>query len=160
ALTYFEQAAQKDSAFAKAYTGIADVYGLLPLYSDVRVDSTMPLALRAIDRAIALDSTLPEAYASRASLLQAGWRWADAERDYRRALALQAANATAHQWYGELLLLEGRDVESRAHLERATQIDPLSPIGFGSYALSLAVARLYESAIGAARRAVELDSTL
>ena len=43
---------------------------------------------KAIDRAVALDSTLPEAFASRGSLFQSGWRWAEAERDYQRALAL------------------------------------------------------------------------
>ena len=47
-----------------------------------------------------------EAYASRATLLQAGWRWTDAERDYQRALALDPNYAAAHQWYGELLLAQ------------------------------------------------------
>jgi serine/threonine-protein kinase len=160
ALDYFEQAARKDTGFARAYAGIANVYALLPLYANVRVDSLMPLAMRAINRAVALDSTLSEAFASRATLLQSGWRWADAERDYERALALDPNYAAAHQWYGELLLLNGRTSEARAQLRRATELDPLSPIGFGSYALSLAVARSLDSAAIAGRRAVELDSTL
>jgi serine/threonine-protein kinase len=160
ALEYFEQAAKTDSSFARAYTGIADVYGLLPLYTDTRVDSVLPLALRAIDRAIALDNSLPEAYASRANVLQASWKWADAERDYRRALSLDPNNATAHQWYGELLLLNGRIDESRAQLKRASELDPLSPITLGSYALALAAARLTDAAVASGRRAVELDSTL
>src|SRR5205807_72924 len=74
ALAFFEQAASKDPAFAKAYTGIADVYAVLPLYSNVRVDSVLPIGLRSIDKAIALDSTVPEAYASRANLLALGSR--------------------------------------------------------------------------------------
>ena len=160
ALEYFEQAAATDSSFARAYTGIADVYGLLPLYTSARSDSVMPLAMRAIDRAVSLDSALPEAYASRANLLQASWKWADAERDYRRALALDANNATAHQWYGELLLLHGRLDEARGQLKRATELDPLSPITLGSYALTLATARQPDLAIATGRRAVELDSTL
>ena len=160
ALEYFEQAVKTDSSFARAYTGIADVYGLLPLYSDVRSDSVMPLALRAIDRAVELDSKLPEAYSSRGNLLQASWKWADAERDYRRALSLDADNATAHQWYGELLLLNGRVDEAQAQLKRASELDPLSPITLGSYALSLAIARQQDAAVATGRRAVELDSTL
>jgi Tfp pilus assembly protein PilF len=120
----------------------------------------MPLALTAINRAVSLDSTLAEAFASRATLFQSGWRWADAERDYKRALTLDANSASAHQWYGELLLLQGRAAESRAQLARATTLDPLSPVVFGSYALALAVAHQPDSAIAAARRAVELDSTL
>jgi TolB-like protein/tetratricopeptide (TPR) repeat protein len=160
ALDYFEQAAQKDSMFARAYAGIANTYALMPLYANVRMDSLMPLALKAINRAVALDSTLSEAFASRATLLQANWKWADAERDYQRALKLDPNYAAVHQWYGELLLLNGRTSDAQAQLKRATELDPLSPITFGSYALTLAGARLYDLAITAGRRAVELDSTL
>jgi eukaryotic-like serine/threonine-protein kinase len=160
ALDYFQQAIQRDSTFARAWAGMADVYGLLPLYSPVSNDSVMPLALHAIDRAISLDSMLPEAFASRGSLLQSSWQWGRAEADYKRALALDPNNATAHQWYGEMLLINGRTADSRAQLKRATELDPLSPIVFGSYGLSLAVARLPERALAAARRGVELDSTL
>jgi TolB-like protein/tetratricopeptide (TPR) repeat protein len=160
ALDYFEQAAQKDSMFARAYAGIANTYALMPLYANVRMDSLMPLALKAINRAVALDSTLSEAFASRATLLQANWKWADAERDYQRALKLDPNYAAAHQWYGELLTLNGRSNEAAAQLKRATELDPLSPITFGSHALTLAAARANEAAITAGRRGVELDSTL
>jgi serine/threonine-protein kinase len=160
ALDYFNQALKKDAAFGRAYVGVAEVYALLPLYTDVKVDSVMPLALAAVNRAIAIDSTLPAAFATRANLLQASWRWADAEADYKRALALDPNDATAHQWYGELLLLNGRVDESRAQLKRATELDPLSPIVYGSYSLSLATARAPDAAIAAARRAVEQDSSL
>jgi serine/threonine-protein kinase len=160
ALDYFQQAAQKDSNFARAYAGIANVYAILPLYANVRVDSLMPLALKAINRAVGLDSTLAEAFASRASLLQASWRWQDAERDYLRAIKLDPNYAAAEQWLGELLLLNGRVGEGAAHLKRASELDPLSPITFGSYSLALAVNRTSDAAITAGRRAVELDSTL
>ena len=160
ALTLYEQATAKDPAFAKAYTGIADVYAVLPLYADVRVDSVLPLGLRIIDKAIALDSTLPEAYASRANLLQLGWRWADAERDYQRALAIDPNYATAHQWYGEMLLLNGRVDEAITQLRRATELDPLSPVAFGSYGIALGIAKRDAPAVAAVKHALELDSTL
>ena len=139
---------------------VADVYGVLPLYSNVRADSLTPLALRAVDRAIAIDSSLPDAFVSRGAILQAGWRWNEAEASYRRALALDPDNATAHQWLGELLLLHGRLDESRAELRRATELDPVSPVMLGSYALALAAGGTIDQAIAAGRRAVELDSSL
>jgi len=160
ALDYFQQATQRDSNFARAYAGIANAYALLPLYANVRVDSLMPLAMSAIDRAIQLDSTLAESFASRATLLQAAWRWADAERDYKRALTLDPNAAQPHQWYGELLLILGRTPEATTQLARAARLDPLAPVTLGSYALGLAVARQPDSAIAAAKRGVELDSAL
>ena len=160
ALEYFEQAAKKDTSFARSYAGIANVYALLPLYANVRADSVMPLALAAINRAVSLDSSLSEAFASRGAILQANWQWAEAEHDYERSLKLDPGSASAHQWYGELLLLDGRAPQAQAQLKRATELDPLSPIIFGSYGLSLAAGRQYDAAIAAARRAVELDSTL
>jgi eukaryotic-like serine/threonine-protein kinase len=160
ALDYFRQAEQRDSNFARAYAGTANAYALLPLYANVRVDSIMPLAMSAIDRAVKLDSTLAESFASRASLLQAAWRWDDAERDYKRALAIDPNAAQPHQWYGELLLILGRTSEAEPQLARAAALDPLAPVTLGSYALALAVARQPDSAVAAAKRAVELDSTL
>jgi eukaryotic-like serine/threonine-protein kinase len=160
ALDYFQQAATRDTMFARAYAGIGSVYALLPLYAHMRADSLLPLALTAINRAVALDSTLPEAFASRATLLQASWRWAVAERDYKRAIKLDPNYAAARQWYGEMLLLNGRTTESIAQLKRATELDPLSPIMFGSYGLALGVGRSADAAIAAGRRAVEIDSTL
>jgi serine/threonine-protein kinase len=160
ALDYFQQATQRDSNFARAYAGIANAYALLPLYANVRVDSLMPLGMSAIDRAIQLDSTLAESFASRATLLQAAWRWADAERDYKRALTLDPNAAQPHQWYGELLLILGRTPEATTQLARAARLDPLAPVTLGSYALGLAVARQPDSAIAAAKRGVELDSAL
>jgi len=159
ALDYFEQATKRDSTFARAYAGIGSAYALLPLYAHVRADSVQPLALAAINRAVSLDSTLPDAFASRATLLQASWRWAEAERDYQRALKLDPSYEAARQWYGEMLLLNNRTSESVAQLKRATELDPLSPIAFASYGLALAVAQSADAAIAAGRRAVELDST-
>ena len=160
ALAFFQQASTRDPTFAKAYTGIADVYAVLPLYSDVRVDSVLPLGLRSIDKAIALDSVVPEAYASRANLLGVAWRWNEAERDYQRALALDPNYATAHQWYGEMLLLNGRVDEALAQLRRATELDPLSPVAFGSYGLALGIAKRDVQAQAAVKHALDLDSTL
>jgi predicted Zn-dependent protease len=57
-------------------------------------------------------------------------------------------------------LVNGRLAEARAQLKRATELDPLSPITFGSYGVSLAASHLNDAAIVAGKRAVELDSSL
>jgi serine/threonine-protein kinase len=161
ALSYFERAAAQDPDYALAYSGMADVYGLLPLYGSVtNPDSVIQLGLAAASRAIEIDSTLAEAYASRGNLRNGLWRWSEAAADYRSAIALRPGYATAHQWYGENRLVNGKVREAVAALGRARDLDPLSPIMAASYGVALGVTRQDSAALEAAQGAVELDTTL
>jgi tetratricopeptide (TPR) repeat protein len=54
------------------------------------------------------------------------WKWDDAEREYRRALALNPNYPTAHEWYGLFLAAMGRFREAQAEEKRAVELDPLS----------------------------------
>jgi TolB-like protein/tRNA A-37 threonylcarbamoyl transferase component Bud32/tetratricopeptide (TPR) repeat protein len=160
ALDLFRRAAQKDPRFARAHAGIAGVHSILPLYSRASEDTLFAAGFAAASRAIQLDTTLAEAYASRAVLLNGRWRWNDAEQDLRRATALDPRYAAAHQWYGEQLLVRNRIPEALTALRRASELDPVSPVIASSYAMTLAVAKRDAEAIAQARRGVELDSTL
>jgi serine/threonine-protein kinase len=160
AISYFEDAIAKDPKLAAAYSGLADAQGLLPLYADVPAEPALASALRSADKAIMLDSTLAEAWASRGVLHGRTWRWAEAERDFRRAIALNASYSPAHQWLGELLLVLGRTSEATQRLERAAQLDPASPVVVGSLALALGLSGRTAESVAAAERAVSYDSTL
>jgi serine/threonine-protein kinase len=160
AISYFEEAIAMDPKLAAAYSGLADAQGLLPLYADVPAEPALAAALRSADRAIMLDSTLAEAWASRGVLHGRTWRWTEAERDFRRAIALNASYSPAHQWLGELLLVLGRTPEATQRLERAAQLDPASPVVVGSLALALGLSGRTAESIAAAERAVSYDSTL
>jgi len=126
----------------------------------VPAEPALAAALRSADRAIALDSTLAEAWASRGVLHGRTWRWTEAERDFRRAITLHASYSPAHQWLGELLLVLGRVPEATQRLERAAQLDPASPVVVGSLALALGLSGRTAESIAAAERAVSYDSTL
>jgi eukaryotic-like serine/threonine-protein kinase len=160
ALDHFQRAVQRDRGFARAHAGIAAVYSVLPLYARVSPDSVFQPGFAAATRAIELDSTLAEAYASRALLLNGRWRFDEAERDFRTAIRLDPRYAAAHQWYGELLLVQNRIRESLHQLSRAVDLDPLSPVTGSSYAMALAVAGRDADAVSQARRALDLDSAL
>ena len=160
AIDYFEQAIEKDPTLAAAHSGLADALGLLPLYTDAAAEPALASALRSADRAIALDSTLAEAYASRGVLHGRTWRWAEAERDFRRAIALNPLYAPAHQWLGELYVVTSRLPEATRALERAAQLDPASPVVVGSLALALGLAGRTTESVASAERAVSYDSTL
>ncbi|MFN2564333.1 MAG: protein kinase [Gemmatimonadaceae bacterium] len=160
AIPLFQQAVEKDPGFARAYAGLGDAYGLLPLWSNSPIDSLAPLALAAIDRAIRIDSTLADAHASRGSVLQLLWRWEEAERSLRRAIALDPEYAQAHQWLGEALIIQGRVNESADALRRSVELDPVSPIKWASYSFALGLAGRHDEAHEAHDRSTRLDSAL
>ncbi len=160
ALDYFQKSAKQDPGFAHAQAGIAAVYSVMPLYTGMSADSAFGPGNAAASAAIRLDSTLAEAYASRAVLLSGQWRWAEGERDYVKAIALDPRYASAQQWYGEQLMARGRVREAVAYLKRAAELEPLSPVVASSYSMALAIARRDADALVQARRGLEMDSSL
>lgn len=126
---FFQQAIDADPAFARAYSGLADAYSLFAFYKVDTTDGPMRRAKAAAMRAIALDSTLAEGYASLAEVLYYG------ENDFPRvhqllqhAIALDPGYATAHQWYGELLWTIGQPRKSVIALRKAKELEPLSAV--------------------------------
>ncbi|MDE3153066.1 MAG: protein kinase [Gemmatimonadota bacterium] len=153
-------AVRRDSTFAKAYAATARAYALLPVYGADSTDTVIARGIAAATRAIALDSSLADAYTARASLLNASFRWADAERDYRRAIAINPGDAAAHQGLGENLLLQGRVADAVAELKRASTLDPTSAEGLAAYAMALGISGDQTAALAAARHAMSVDSTV
>jgi tetratricopeptide (TPR) repeat protein len=57
------------------------------------------------------------------------WDFAGGEAEFKKAIELAPDDATAHQWYAESIgTLGGREQEALAEINRAHQLDPLSPI--------------------------------
>ena len=151
-------ALRRDSTFAKAYAAMARAYSLLPLDDATANDSAVASGITAATRAIALDSTLADAYTARAALYNASFRWADAERDYQRALSINPRDAEARRGYGEYLLVQGRVDDAVRQLRRAASLDATSAGTLASYAVALSIAGNRQGAIDTARRAMALDS--
>jgi eukaryotic-like serine/threonine-protein kinase len=152
-------AVHRDSTFAKAYAATARAYSLLPLDDATAGDSAVTRGISAATRAIALDSTLSDAYTARAALYNTSFHWADAEHDYRHALAINPRDASARRGYGEFLLVQGRVADAVRELRRAASLDPTSAGTMASYAVALAVDGQPAAALDTARRAMGLDST-
>ncbi len=128
-LAYFQQAIEKDSAYALAYAGIADYYNMLGWYSFLPPKMAFPKAKDAAKRALELDKYLAEAHTSLAHVNEYfDWDWLSAEKEYRRAIELNPGYATAHQWYAEFLSAMGRPEEAIAVGKRARELDPFSPV--------------------------------
>ena len=160
AADYFEQAIDRDPSFARAYAGLADVLGLLPIYGSTPGDSALPLARTAAERALQIDSTLGEAHTTLGLILKSTGEWQAAASRFHRGIALDSNYATGHQWYAEVLIITGRVREAIVELQRARDLDPLSPVINAELGYTLGLAGRYRDGVIAGRRAVELDSTL
>jgi TolB-like protein/Flp pilus assembly protein TadD len=127
ALGYFERATVNDPAFALAYTGVADCYGVLGFYGAIDPKKAFPAAKAAAAKALELQDDLAQAHCSLAFvLLQHEWNWADAEKQHMRGLELSPNYAFAHHWLGVGLTQIGRFREALVALKRALELDPLS----------------------------------
>jgi TolB-like protein/DNA-binding winged helix-turn-helix (wHTH) protein/Tfp pilus assembly protein PilF len=160
AVDYFDQAIQKDPNYAQAYAGLADSYDLLGdwEYGVLAPNEAYPKAKAAAVKALELDNTLGEAHASLAFSLDVfDWDWGSAEREFRRAIALNPGYATAHHWYAWHLSEMGRNSEAIAEMRKAENLDPLSLIISADMAELLLVAHLNDEAIEQSRRTVDMD---
>jgi DNA-binding winged helix-turn-helix (wHTH) protein/TolB-like protein len=115
----FRRAIEKDPNFALAYVGLADRLLLSRPPGD---------AFSAAQKAIELDPDLGEAYASLGfELMFHEWNWREAEKEFGRAIELRPGYGTAHQWYATLLAITGRFDEAKRQMQKALEIDPMSP---------------------------------
>ena len=127
AVDLFTQAIVRDPSYAKAYVGLADCYNLLREYSAMPPEEAYPRALSAAKKAVELDDTSAEAHASLA-FVTFYWSWDanTAEREFKRAIALNPEYSTAHHWYATFLLSLHRLPEAALEIEEARKLDPSS----------------------------------
>ena len=160
AIDYFEHAIDTDPYYARAYSGLADSYALLGdwEYGILSPQDAFPKAKAAATRALALDDNLSEAHTSLAFILDLyDWGWASAEKEYKRALALNPGYATAHHWYAWHLIVMGRTGEGIAELKKAESLDPLSLIISADLADALCIAHRYDESVQQSQKTIEMD---
>src|SRR5207302_5792964 len=121
AISYFNQAIAKDPGYALAYSGLADVYGVLWNYNGGTPSETYPKSNAAARRALELDGSLAHPHAVLGSdEMEYDWDFPGGEAEYQKAFQLDANDATAHQWYAEDISSIGiREREAIAEIDRA-----------------------------------------
>jgi len=158
AIEYFQQAVDRDPNYAPAHAGIAQVYAVLPYYSQMQPEEAFPKAKAAAQRAIALDETLAEAHTTLALVdYSYDLDWAGADQNFKRAMDLNPSYATAHHGYAFYLWMCDRKQEALAEIERARQLDPLSLVINADEGTFLHGAHEPDLAITVLKRAIELD---
>ncbi len=158
ARAYFEQALQSDSQFALAYAAIAETYTLEPWSGGLSPREAFPRAQDVANHALRLNDGLAEAHTVMGVIrFYYDWDLAGAENEFQRAIQLQSGLASAHYWYAGMLSAAARHREAIASIQRAQELDPLSPIINADAGWYYFYARRYDDAIRECRRALDQD---
>ena len=105
-----------------------------------------------------MDDSLPEAHLARADTLPFGYKWNEAEKEFKRAIELNPNSAPAHYFYAFTLLVpEKRFDEAFQEYRVALSLDPLSPIMNLNYATTLMDAHRYPEALAAFQKVSQSD---
>jgi eukaryotic-like serine/threonine-protein kinase len=158
AIQYFERAVARDPSYARAYAWLSDTHWLQIVLASRPTSEEVPLAREYATAALALDSSLAEAYWAMAQLL-AGFDWdrPGAEHAFKRAIVLDPGFEEARHLYGIFLFHWSRIDEAEAELTRTLEIDPLLAAAhhtFGRLHLSM---RRPDQAITHLREALTLE---
>ena len=161
AIAFYEQAIARDPNYALAYSGLAEAYAVLPLYSGIAPREAFAKAKAAALKALQLNDKLAEAHTALALLLCfADLDMAGSVAEFQRAIALNPNYATAHQWFGvQPLSALGRFDEAIAEEKRAIELDPRSPNNNADFGWILMQAGRYDEAILQLRKTLEIDPT-
>jgi len=159
AVACFQQAVAKDPQFAQAYAALAEVHASLGFGNGRRHPAQeFAEAKAAALQALKLDSTLAEAHASLAEIeFHFDWNWSEAEREYQRAIELNANLAKAHDGYAFYLVAMGRMAEALKEIKQAEELDPISLSIKMHVGLAYYCAGDYQQAIRSYQEALDLD---
>ena len=129
AITFFEQAIEKDPSYALAYNGLADSYNFLSitgaLLGGPPPKEVIPRAKELALKAIQLDETLAQPHITLGHInLNYDFDWKGAEMELNRAVELNPNNSLAHTTRTFFFISTGRNTDALASMERFKSLDP------------------------------------
>jgi eukaryotic-like serine/threonine-protein kinase len=158
AISLLDAAVSRDSNYGSAQAALAMAYVVLPVYDDVSADSMTANAVRAANRALTIDNTLPEAHAVLGYAHAATFENAPAESSFVMALSLDSGSAQTRFWHALLLSHIGRVDEAIRESQHAVRDDPANLVILNGQALFLYSAGRYAAADSAALAVLKLDA--
>ncbi len=160
AVEFFGNAVQRDEGYAAAYAGLADAYAIQGYFGDVSGSEVFYKARSAAQKALQLDSKIPESHIALAMLDYIYfWNFREAEDELRQALALDFNSPYAHVTSCWFYADVGRVGDMLNECRRAAEIDEFSPIYNMSLTLAYDYSRNYDRALQQAKKAVDMEPT-
>ncbi len=158
ALTEFETAVKLDPQFALAWVGKADTLLMLPVYSTRPDKESNEQARVAVNRALAINDSIGEAYASLANILNHQDEWPLSEAAFKKSIELSPNYATAWHWYSNALGKFPMRIDETIEMAlKANELDPNSAIISSNLASKYSMKGLYSMAERQLRKVLELN---
>ena len=119
----FAKAVELDPQYARAYAGIADCDSFVLLHYHVENIAIADIVATSA-KALALDSGLAEAHASRGLALSVEKRFDEAKAEFERAIALDPNSYEGHYFYGRACFTQGKLEQAATLFEHVAEIKP------------------------------------
>jgi serine/threonine-protein kinase len=161
AMTFFQQAVERDPSFALPYAGLADCFVMLGFMQALPPREILPKVKAATRKAIELDPLLADPHATlgyAAGLFE--WDMETAQRELEEAMRLNPNYPWAPHWLGILMCSRGHIRRSLELIDLSKDLDPLSPIINVGAGIPLHIAGHYDAAVSCYRDVLETDPNL
>ncbi|MFH6767457.1 hypothetical protein V8G56_01810 [Gaetbulibacter aquiaggeris] len=157
-LKYFLLALKIDPNYAAAYAGIASVGAAKMQNGIVRGIEVIPKLDSLMTKALELDNSLPEVHYSIALWNTWGkWDWKKAGIAYKKALALNPNQAFTRAYYSHYLYIIGEPKMALQQIEKALELDPVTPLFQAVYAMDLNYSRKFPEAIAVLNKILQFN---
>jgi len=155
AVSFYQQAIDKDPNYALAYAGLANAFHELAYTNPP--SEMMPKSKAASTKALQLDDTVADAYAALAWVLwRYDWNFPEAEKEFQRAIQLEPGSSPGGM-YPLFLYSMKRFDKGMAEHQRVLAKDPVDLIVNTNVADGWYSAHHYDQAIEQYRRTLDLD---
>lgn len=156
-IALLERSIALDPNFALAYAELAWIYWTLANAADDPAE-VMPKLKASVEKALSLDPNLAQAHVAQAFLYEYDFDWANAEKEYKRAIELSPNYDFARNNYAFFLSVLDRHAEALAQLEEQRVRDPLNErMWLLQKAIVQVQARKFDEALATYRNAHAVD---
>jgi len=156
----YEKAIAIDPGYAQAYAGLANSLYFKGLFGVGAPRGLFEQVRQAAKRAIELDPTLADPYASLAlAEIHTPGKWREAEKGLQHASRLDPSNSHVRHDYAHFLLCLNRTRDSAEECRRAVEHDPFDSMAIGCFGWHELLAGRFQRAVEESRRALALDAS-